>query len=121
MIWRNRFHLFGLLFIAVAIQAITPDSHDVASLRGLYVLCGIPLPVEAFGDEFSEQEAPACIPFGHHGLIDLGKVIDRTSRSGTGSSSPRMSLRNARATLFVVQERFVQFRPLCFALCRLVC
>jgi hypothetical protein len=121
MIWGNRFQLFGLIFVAVAIQAITPDPQDVVSFRGLYVLCGIPLPLEAFGDEFSEQEAPVCIPFGHHGLIDLGKVTDRSRRSGIGSSSPRISLRNARATLSEANERSLKHASLCLLLCRLVC
>jgi len=120
MIWRNRFHLFGLLFISVAIQAITPDPHDVVSLRGLYVLCGIPLPVEVFGDEFSEQEAPVCIPFGHQGLTNLGSVTDRSWRSGT-DSPPCLSLKKPRATLSEANAPVALHQRLCLSLCRLIC
>ena len=110
------------LLIAFAIQGITPDPQDVVSLRGLYVLCGVPLPLEDFGDDFSEQEVAVCSPFGHQLKIDLGKIIDRSSRSGFGSLSPGMSLRDASAYLpGAIERRAIQNEQLCISLCRLAC
>jgi hypothetical protein len=123
--WANHFRLMpvrALLFIAFAIQGITPDPQDVVSLRGLYVVCGISLPSGVFCGDFGEQEAAVCSPFGQQGIIDLGKIIDRVSSAGLASFSPRMSLINAHASSpEAIDRRAVQREQLSITLCRLVC
>jgi hypothetical protein len=125
MVWGSGFRLFsvrGLLLVAFAIQGITPDPQDVVSLRGLYVLCGVPLPLEDFGNDFSEQEVAVCSPFGQQLKMDLGTLIDRSLRSRIGSLSPRLSLGHARAFLpDAIELRAIQNGQLCISLCRLAC
>jgi hypothetical protein len=125
MVWESGFRLISVrafLLVAFAIQGITPDPHDVVSLRGLYVLCGVPLPLEDFGDDVSEQEVAVCSPLGQQLKIDLGTIIDRSSRSGSGLHSLRISTSNARAFLpAAIECRAIRNEHLCIALCRLAC
>jgi hypothetical protein len=53
MIARARFHFVFLVtaLVPTAFQAITPDAHNLASLRGMYILWSRPDPPEAGSDE----------------------------------------------------------------------
>jgi hypothetical protein len=125
MNWRSGFQLCSvrfLLLVAFAIQGLTPDPQDVVSLRGLYVLCGVPLSHEDFGDDFSEQEVAVCNACGQQLKIELGTIIDCSWRAGIGSLSLRVSLKNASALLpAAIERRAIQSEQLCISLCRLAC
>jgi hypothetical protein len=125
VVWANHFRLMpvrALLFIAFAIQGITPDPQDVVSLRGLYVVCGMPLPLEVFCDNPGEQEAAVCSPIGQQGIFDLGIIIDRASPAGLASLSPRRSQSHANASQpDALERRAVLHEQLSITLCRLAC
>jgi hypothetical protein len=125
MIWGSRFRPFpirAVLCFALAIQALTPDPHDVVSVRGLYVLCGVPLPLESLGDDLSEQETAVCRPFGQQRIVELRRIIDRVSRVRTTSPSPRMSHATMSRNLPEAIEPLGRLHEqLCITLCRLAC
>jgi hypothetical protein len=125
MTWGKRFlsvSIRALLLAACGIQGIAPDAKDMASLRGLHVLCQLPVPLEHCGYDSDEDEAAVCGTTSYELKTVLRKIVDRSSRFDACVSSLRRTPCAAAPSRFekVLGSATVR-RQLCLSLCRLVC
>ena len=125
MTWGKRFlsvSMRALLLAACGIQAIAPDAKDMASLRGLHILCQLPVPLENPGYDSDEDETAVCGTTSHELKTVLRKIVDRSSRFEACTRSSRLTPCAAAPSRFenVLGPATVRLQ-LCLSLCRLVC
>ena len=125
MVWGKRFlsvTVRALVLAACVVQAIAPDSKDMASLRGLCVLCQLAVPLENCGYDSDEDDAAVCETNCHELKSVLRKVANRPSHL---AARPRSSNLTRCAAGPMLSETVVgpasKRLPLCLSLCRLVC
>ena len=125
MSWEKRFlsiSIHALLLAACAIQGIAPDANDMASLRGLHVLCQLPVPLEHCGYDSDEDEAAVCGTTSHELKTILRKSVDISSCFEACTRSSHLARCAVAPSRF---ETVLGLAPvheqLCVSLCRLVC
>ena len=82
---KNRFRVISvqaLVLAALAIQALAPDSYNLATLRGLYVLCQVPVPLQFFEHNADEDEDSVCGLIGYAASEEALEAFSRSTRSG---------------------------------------
>jgi hypothetical protein len=125
MTWEKRFlsvSINALLLAACGVQAIAPDAKDMASLRGLQVLCQLPVPLEHSGYDSDEDEAAVCETTSHELKTFVRRIVDRSSRFEACTRSSHVTPCAAAPSRFetVLGPATVRVQ-LCLSLCRLVC
>ncbi len=121
-----RFHSISVqrivLLIVLALQGIAPDARDLASLRGLYVLCQLPTPPDASADDTGEMADDVCGPMGRAMNSDLREQLEQSVRFEFISNTPVVSL--SPACTFqskAIQRLVLQSDDLTRSPCRLIC
>ena len=114
-----------LLLIALAIQGLVPDLYTLASRRGLYVLCQIPLPLDASERHADQNEDSVCGPIRHSGIVESLEsleALERLPRSCARSKIGPNTLGTRREILDQDDYRLGAPRVITFAShCRLTC
>jgi hypothetical protein len=111
-----------LLLGTLTIQGLAPDLYNLATLRGLYVLCRVPVPLQFFEHNADEDEDSVCAPIENAAGVESLEVLERSSRFEFVSTSGRTRLgATARFLADVIQGSVLSGSPLCVAYCRLTC
>jgi hypothetical protein len=111
-----------LLLIPLAIQGLAPDLYTLASLRGLYVLCQIPVPLDSSERNADQNEDSVCGPIGHSGIVESLEALGRSPRSELDPKSVRTPL--VLAARFLTKMILGSALPgdhVCASHCRLTC
>lgn len=110
------------LLATVAIQGLAPDSINLVTLRGLSVLCQVPVPLPMTEHDASEDEAFVCAPTGSTSSLEQLEILEGLSRLEMDTAS---RTRNLQAALrFLCKSPAHSARAgsrLCLAHCRLTC
>ena len=91
----KRFRLISvqiLLLATLAIQGLAPDLYNLATLRNLYVLCRVPVPLQFFEHNADEDEDSVCGTIEIASSAESFEVLERSSRLEFVSSSERTRL-----------------------------
>jgi hypothetical protein len=121
---RFRFISVQLLLLGtLTIQGLAPDVDNLATLRGLYVLCSVPVPLQYFEHHTGEDEASVCTPNCNATSVEESlETLGRSLRLEFVSASVHKRLGIKRNFLLEMIERSVlSGNQLCVAYCRLTC
>jgi hypothetical protein len=110
-----------LVLIAVAIQGITPDVHDLASFRALHLLCPFLDSSDCWEDEDDlPDESSGPVRPGLRWV--MGRLLDPTADSRFVSAETKVQLITLDALRLAGPcGTFVRTNGLIFWLCRLAC
>jgi hypothetical protein len=111
-----------LLLGTLTIQGLAPDLYSLATLRGLYVLCRVPVPLQFFEHNTDEGEDSVCAPTENATSVESLEVLEQSSRfeciSTSGRTPPGGTSRFLPET---IQASVLSGQERCLAHCRLTC
>jgi hypothetical protein len=111
-----------ILLMAIAIQAILPDAHDLASLRALnLVFVLLPFDLDCSSDDCEPSEE-VCGPIRCGITFEMRELIRKLAAIGikwNGSTGLMIGTSNSRCTS--LDSAVLRFDDLIHFLCRLIC
>jgi hypothetical protein len=111
-----------LLLGTLTIQGLAPDLYNLATLRGLYVLCRVPVPLQFFEHNADEDEDSVCAPLGNAASVESLEFLERSSPMEFISTTVRTRLgANARFLPVMRVGSALSGNQLRVAYCRLTC
>jgi hypothetical protein len=111
-----------ILLIAVAIQAILPDAHDLASLRALNLVCvllSLDLDVSSVDCEPSEE---VCGPVRSDIALEMRELVRKLAATGFDLNGPTgLMIGPGNSRCSSLDSAVLRFDDLIHFLCRLIC